>query len=100
MISTIKHLGWHRNLRQATIILGVLVVAGTTLAAVHEEGVLKPATRALTAGDSLALKGENFTKNSPLTLQLVGIDGEWGDSRSPSPCGLFCGCTPLRICLG
>jgi hypothetical protein len=73
---TNKHTGWRGKLRQVTTILGVVAVAGTTLAAVHEEGVLKPATRALTAGDSLALKGEKFTKNSSLRLQLVGVGGE------------------------
>jgi hypothetical protein len=76
MTSMNNRIGWHGRLRQIATIVGVVAVAGATLAAVHEEGVLKPATRSLTAGDSLDLKGEKFTKNSSLTLQLVGVGGE------------------------
>ena len=61
--------------RQAAATLGLALAVATSLAAVHEEGVLKLASRALVAGDSLPVKGEKFTKRSPLTLALAGMAG-------------------------
>ncbi|MBI3981297.1 MAG: hypothetical protein HY337_00170 [Gemmatimonadetes bacterium] len=62
--------------RQVAATLGLALAVATTVAAVHEEGVLKLATRALVAGDSLPVKGEKFTKRSPLTLALAGMAGQ------------------------
>ena len=72
--------------RQVAAALGLALVVATSLAAVHEEGVLKLASRALVAGDSLPLKGEKFTRSSPLTLALVGMAGRvsLGTVRSDS----------------
>lgn len=44
-------------------------------AAAHEKGVLRPATRELAAGDTLAVSGEHFTESAALELLLVGPRG-------------------------
>jgi hypothetical protein len=41
----------------------------------HEKGVLKPATRTLMPGDSLAIGGEKFTKKDEVILVLLGVNG-------------------------
>lgn len=76
MISNDRQPACRRCVRSAIVIL-VFMVAGTTSLAAHDEGVLKPATRVLTAGDSLTLGGEQFTKNSGLAVWLVGIAGRF-----------------------
>jgi len=64
----------HRNTRRVTTILGLLAVAVATAWA-HEKGILKPATRTLTAGDTLALAGEKLPKLGRITVRLVGVGG-------------------------
>ncbi len=64
----------HRFLGSALLALALLTV-GQRRAAAHEDGVLKPATRDLTAGDSLAIAGEKFGARSRLALALVGMSG-------------------------
>jgi hypothetical protein len=61
-----------RNM-QTIIVLSLLAIA--TAAWAHEKGILRPTTRTLTAGDSLGLAGEKFTKQSRLSVALVGIGG-------------------------
>jgi len=54
----------------------VALVAGRPgVARAHEEGVLKPATRMLSPGDSLSLAGEKFTRNATLIVWVVGVGG-------------------------
>jgi len=63
-------------LRSRATILGLaLLVAGATIAAAHEKGVLKLARREFPAGDTLRLAGEKFSRNGRLTLSLVGTGG-------------------------
>lgn len=62
------------NTPRATLVLGLLVAAAATAWA-HEKGVLTPATRTPTAGDTLAIAGAKFTKRTSLSLTLVGIGG-------------------------
>ena len=64
-----------RIVRAGTPLLLALLMLYPAQARAHETGVLKPATKQLAAGDSLAIAGEKFTKNSPLELFLVGING-------------------------
>jgi len=62
----------YRNTRRVAAILGLLAVAVATAWA-HEKGILKPATRTLTAGDTLAVAGEKLPKRERITLRLVGV---------------------------
>jgi hypothetical protein len=64
----------YRNTRRVAAILGLLAVAIATAWA-HEKGILKPATRTLTAGDTLAVVGEKLPKRERITLRLVGVGG-------------------------
>ncbi len=73
-MSTTPGFSRRRLLGSALVALALLVV-GQRPAAAHEDGVLKPATRDLTAGDSLAIAGEKFGARSRLALALVGMNG-------------------------
>lgn len=52
----------------------------------HEDGVLKLASRALAAGDTIPVAGEKFSRRSELALFLVGVRGriDLGKVRSDS----------------
>lgn len=75
MQSRNHHPTWLRPPRRVRAALGWGLVVGTSLAAIHEEGVLKLATRTLVAGETVPVKGGKFTGNSPLALALVGMAG-------------------------
>jgi len=64
----------HRKTRKTATIVGLLAVAAATAWA-HEKGILKPATRTLTAGDTLALAGEKLPKSERIAVRLVGVGG-------------------------
>ena len=56
---------------------GLLIAPGAAghAAVAHEEGVLRLARREFAAGDSLPIAGEKFSRNSRLSLSLVGVEG-------------------------
>ena len=64
----------HGRTRRVVTIAGLLTIAVATAWA-HEKGILKPATRTLTAGDTLAVAGEKLPKRERITLRLVGVGG-------------------------
>ena len=64
----------HGRMRRVVTIVGLLTIAVATAWA-HEKGILKPATRTLTAGDTLAVGGEKLPKRERITLRLVGVGG-------------------------
>ena len=57
----------------AGLLIGLSAIGQATSA--HEQGVLKLARREFPSGDSLPLAGEKFSRNSQLTLSLVGVGG-------------------------
>ncbi len=77
---------WIGGAGPAAIIALGLMVASPAIARAHEEGVLRPASRTLTAGDSLALAGFKFGKSAPLKIALVGLGGRFalGEVRTDS----------------
>lgn len=72
-----RRIRWIGGRLAGLIALGLLA-RSPAMAWAHEQGVLKPASRALTAGDSLPLAGEKFSKNATLKLLLVGVGGRVG----------------------
>ncbi|HWP36801.1 MAG TPA: hypothetical protein VNL18_04525 [Gemmatimonadales bacterium] len=80
------HTRWRQKLRHAAGTAGLVLLAIMTVAAVHEEGVLKLVTRTLVAGDSVSVQGERFARNSSMTLALLGVTGQLnlGTVRSDS----------------
>lgn len=64
----------------------IATVVAMSPAAAHEKGVLKPASRELPAGDSVALAGERFSHSATLHLVLVGPRGRLalGEVRTDS----------------
>jgi hypothetical protein len=81
----VKQQAWRTS---GLILAGVLVLlAGAPRrAAAHGEGVLRLASRQLSAGDSVRAVGEKFGGKTTLTLALVGVDGRviLGEVRSDS----------------
>lgn len=66
---------WSTRLATAVLLLSVGIASPV---AAHDEGVLKTATRQLTAGDSVNVTGEKFGAASTLKLFLVGVTGRIG----------------------
>ena len=54
--------------------VGLILALGTPAAA-HDKGVLKLASKVLTAGDSLPVLGAKFSRNDELTIVLIGVAG-------------------------
>lgn len=71
--------------RVAALLALIALTAGAPLHA-HEKGVLTPASRELTPGDSLRIAGADFTARTSLTLALVGVQGSvrLGEVRTDS----------------
>jgi len=68
---------WTATARTTGLLAIALLAGWPAQARAHEEGVLKPASRTLIAGDSLALAGEKFARNATLELALVGVAGRF-----------------------
>jgi hypothetical protein len=60
--------------RFATSLTLIALTVGAPLSA-HEKGVLTPASRELSPGDSVRIAGAHFTARASLTLALVGVHG-------------------------
>ena len=60
--------------RLATLLALIALTVGAPLHA-HEKGVLTPASRELSPGDSVRIAGAHFTARATLTLALVGVQG-------------------------
>ena len=60
--------------RLATLVALTALTVGAPLHA-HEKGVLTPASRELSPGDSVRIAGARFTRRASLTLTLVGVHG-------------------------
>jgi len=64
--------------RRLTTLLALMALMALTVGAplhAHEKGVLTPASRELSPGDSVRIAGARFTRRAALTLTLVGIQG-------------------------
>lgn len=62
--------------RRSLIVAGMAVAVPATAHA-HDEGTLKLVSRTLAVGDSIAVTGIKFSKNSSLRLMLVGLGGRY-----------------------
>ena len=60
--------------RLAMLLALIALTVGAPLHA-HEKGVLTPASRELSPGDSVRIAGARFTARASLTLTLVGVQG-------------------------
>ena len=60
--------------RLATLVSLTALTVGAPLHA-HEKGVLTPASRELSPGDSVRIAGARFTRRASLTLSLIGVQG-------------------------
>lgn len=61
--------------RRFTSLLALIALAVGAPLQAHEKGVLTPASRELSPGDSLRIAGAHFTARASLTLALVGVQG-------------------------
>lgn len=64
-----------KNAGGVALVAALSIAAGTPTTSTHEEGVLKLPSAVLTAGTTVRLTGEQFTKGGRLKLVLVGVSG-------------------------